>query len=73
MIKSDRFSQLDGLAWVAAECVVFVVVYFVALRVISPDWYRSVHHAVGGVLVKARSALRKPAESATVEVSTPGL
>jgi O-antigen/teichoic acid export membrane protein len=58
-IRSDRCPLLPGLAWIAVESVLFVLVYIGALRLISPAQYRSVRDAIARVLAKVTDLARR--------------
>ena len=59
VIRADQYPALPGLAWIAAECVLFALVYIGALRLISPSWYRSVRDGVGRALAKVMGHIRR--------------
>ncbi len=46
LIKPGQHHFIPGLLWVAAICLLFLVVYIAALRVISPSWSNAVRAAV---------------------------
>lgn len=46
VVRSGRCSVPVGLAWVAADCLLFCLVYIGVLRLLSPDRYRVMHSAV---------------------------
>jgi O-antigen/teichoic acid export membrane protein len=58
-IRSDRYPALPGLALIVAECILFVLVYIGALRLISPRQYQSVRDVVARGLAKVTSLARR--------------
>ena len=58
-VRSDRYPALPGLALIVAECMLFVLVYIGALRLISPRRYRSIRDVVARALAKVTGLARR--------------
>jgi PST family polysaccharide transporter len=59
IVRAGQYATLPGLAWIAAECALFALIYIGALRLISPSWYRSVCDGVGRALAKVSGHIRR--------------
>jgi PST family polysaccharide transporter len=59
LIKSDQYAVIPGLLCIAAECVLYAIVYLGALRLTSPNRYRSALDVVRRVLAKLRDKVRR--------------
>jgi hypothetical protein len=59
LVRSDHHSPVVGLAAIAAECLLFAVVYLGVLRVASPSRFRSVR----GLAERAVNKLYRPSVS----------
>ena len=57
-VRSDRYAELPGLALIVAECMLFVLIYIGALRLISPRQYRSIRDVVARALAKVTGLAR---------------
>ena len=58
-IRSDRYPGLPGLALIVVECVLFVLIYIGALRLISPRQYRTIRDVVANALAKVTGLARR--------------
>ena len=55
LIEPGQYQLIGGLLWLLVACLLFYIVYIVALRVISPSWYNSVRAAAEEVMKQFRS------------------
>ncbi len=59
VVRSDRFFEPVGLTAVITDCLLFAAIYLGALKVVSPNRYRSIRdHAVGATTTLGRLARR---------------
>ena len=63
LIKPGQYPIVEGLLWIVGALALFLVVYIVALRFISPSWYNSVRVAAAEVTKQVASQAAKLSRS----------
>jgi hypothetical protein len=61
VLHSDRRGVWGGLASVMLDCLVFLVLYGLALRIIAPATFREINSLGSGLLRRVISAIRTSA------------
>jgi O-antigen/teichoic acid export membrane protein len=61
VVSSAQYIEPLGLTWVAAECLLFLLVYVAVLRVVSPTRYRGIRDFAERAVSKLRGLCRRQA------------